>query len=265
MKYKFINEVIDGKKTHCHTLGGAPLLGTSSVVGVLAKPLTWWASGLAVAELGWKNPKFTSEQERLDSASLMREKIWSMGEVEYLKLLDKAYKAHSVKLDKSADSGTDMHEELEKYVKGCIERGGEPEKTDSEVPAVRIFSEWAIKNVEMFVASEGNCYSERLWVGGITDCYAILKGKKLAIIDFKSSKEAYVSQFIQVAGYDIQISENGLFDSDGNCIHEDDPKADCYIIFPFGAEKVEPAIRYDTEDLRKGFESAVVLYKLMNQ
>ena len=38
--YRFHNE----NDKHLHTLNGKPLLGTSTVVGVLAKPLTWRVS-----------------------------------------------------------------------------------------------------------------------------------------------------------------------------------------------------------------------------
>lgn len=265
-KYKFINEVIDGKKTHCHTYGGAPLLGTSSVVGVISKPLTFWASGLAVAELGWKNPKFTAEKERMESALESKLKIEEMSVEDYLKLLDKAYKAHSIRLDKSADVGTSMHERLENYCKNCIRTGG-GKPYDALLtlgPEVNIFSKWACENVKEFMVSEGYCYSERLWLGGITDCYALLKNGHYAVIDFKSSRECYISQFLQVCLYDIQISENGVFYQEGNRMFEP-MKADEYIIFPFGAPKVEPSVKMASEELKKGAEAAVTLYKLTNQ
>jgi hypothetical protein len=145
-------------------------------------------------------------------------------------------------------------------------------KYETESPQVKIFADWAIKNVKRFIASEAHCYSERLWVGGITDCIAELNDGKLAIIDFKSSKEAYLSQFIQIAGYDIEVSENGLFDDNGNSMaeipadsaHKLDGLFDCYIVFPFGAEKVEPQYQYDAAAMKKGFEAASVLYKLIN-
>ena len=38
--------------------------------------------------------------------------------VSFLKLLDSAYRAHDESLDKSAKKGTDLHAELEKFVKG---------------------------------------------------------------------------------------------------------------------------------------------------
>ena len=272
--YRFNDE--GGK--HLHELGGKPLLGTSTVVGVLAKPLTWWASGLAVAELGWIRPLELrkkpledeiekNDYERKQSALAMLEKFSGMTPDEYMGLLDKAYKAHAEKLTTSADKGTDMHAKLEKYIKASIEYGRPMTAIAPFVPQVEIFAEWALKNVKRFIVSEGHCYSKRLWVGGITDCVAELNDGKLAIIDFKSSKEAYLSQAIQIAGYDIEMSENGLFDGDGNLIGgqlEIGREIDCYAVFPFGADEVEPAMFYDTMGLKAGFESCVQLYKLIN-
>ena len=81
MIYKFDD------KNHLHTLNGKALTGTSSIGNVLAKPLTWWASGLAVSKLGWikktDTRKATKEEvalnaeARKESAELWREKIWT--------------------------------------------------------------------------------------------------------------------------------------------------------------------------------------------
>jgi hypothetical protein len=277
--YRFKNE----KGEHLHELDGKPLIGTSTVVGVLAKPLTWWASGLAVEQLGWvkkldprkatRSECEDNDKERMRKAIDALDGYKTMYAADYIKLLDKAYRAHADKLTKSADKGTDMHAELEKYIKICIETfKGEPfEVRHGDAPIqVETFSRWAYENVNRFIASEAHCYSERLWTGGITDCVAEMKDGKLVIIDFKSSKEAYQSQFFQVAGYDIEMSENGLFDAEGNSIATKDWAGkefniSCYIIFPFGAEQVEPAFYYDTVGARKGFEAATVLYKLINQ
>jgi hypothetical protein len=271
-------EYRDEKGEHMHLLDGKPLIGTSTVVQVLAKPLTWWASGLAVAELGWvkkldtrKHPTEEEQEknriERENASSLWKDKITEMSYEDYQSLLDSAYAAHSKVLKSSANKGTDMHEELESYVKQCIEADEMIVVGDMDFPLpVRIFSSWAVENVKRFIVSEGHCYSERLWTGGIVDCVAELRNGKYAIIDFKSSKEAYISQFIQIAGYDIAIEEHGLYDADGMKMKKDylTKFADCYIVFPFGAEVVEPFFRYDTGELRKAFESAVVLHKVIN-
>ena len=270
--YRFKNE----KGEHCHELDGKPLIGTSTVVGVLQKPLTWWAAGLAVQQLGWVKKLDTrkatrseceeNEKERMRKAIDQLDTYKKMFAPDYIKLLDKAYRAHADSLTKSADKGTDMHAELENYVKLMIsDQDGIPHKMNVETStAVYQFSHWAAENVKRFIASEVHCYSERLWTGGITDCIFEDKQGRTAIMDFKSSKEAYLSQFFQIAGYDIAIAENGVFDAIGNPIQKVD-EIQYYAVFPFGMPSPAPQFHYDTAGARKGFESCVTLYKLINQ
>lgn len=270
MQYQF------DEANHIHTLDGKPLMGTSTVVGVIAKPLTWWASGLTVAQLGWMKKldprKSTPEQvkqnasERFLRANRTLLDLKEMRTDEYLALLDKAYRAHADSLTKSADKGTNMHAELEAYVKTCIAiDDGEPIETKAGCsPAIAIFGRWAVENVKRFIVSEGHCYSERLWTGGISDLLFEDKEGRLGIMDFKSSKEAYLSQFMQIAGYDIAISENGLFDENGKLIYKPDRSIGFYAVFPFGMEKPAPQFHYDTEGAKRGFEAASVLHKLIN-
>src|SRR3954465_10965157 len=51
--YRFIDE----KGEHLHLLNGQPLVGTSQIGNVLAKPLAWYGSGKAVEVFGCPNPK----------------------------------------------------------------------------------------------------------------------------------------------------------------------------------------------------------------
>ena len=96
-------------KIHLHTYGDKPLTGTSTVMSVLAKPLTWWASGKAVEVLGWLNPKFTPPVERQNRAGEVLQQIKGMDTTAYIKLLDKAYSNHNTSLKEAASGGTDMH------------------------------------------------------------------------------------------------------------------------------------------------------------
>jgi len=261
-RYKFFDE----KGEHRHELDGKPLIGTSTVLSVLSKPLTWWASGLAVAELGWLNSKTNDQNKRIENVRSHLEKIKTLDEVEYLNLLDKAYKAHSVKLKTSAESGIDMHAELEKYVKWCQKHnGGIPAPTMSKHEAVKIFAGWSVNHLNRFIVSEGHCYSEKLWVGGIIDCVAESKERKIGIIDFKSAKEAYFSHFMQCAGYDIEITENGVYDEHGKNLYELERPIEFYAVFPFGMEKPEPTFDYNTKEAKEAFEAALKLYKIINQ
>jgi hypothetical protein len=259
LNYKYIDEPDEnGKPQHLHTLNGVALIGTSTALKILSKPLTWWASGLACEKFGWLNPKFNSQEERQENAYKYFENIKGLTLDEYIKLLDKAYKAHAEKLDDSASKGTDLHASLERFVKWKM-RGGDFVPDEKIIP----FIEWSDKNVEKFIASEAHCFSAELWTGGITDAVAKLKNGNIAVIDFKSSKEAYTSQFIQAAGYALQIEENGLWDREGKVSKKLDDKIKELIIFPFGGEEIKAYQRSDVDNLKNGFRHTVAIYKLI--
>ncbi len=275
-RYKYLDE----KGEHMHTLDGAPLFGTSTIVDVLKKEgLTWWASGLAVAQLGCpdgklltkiKNKKATPEEKELleTSLNIKHEEIAKMSSDEYFSLVDTAYRAHSLKLADSAQAGTDMHAELEKYVKLMIsDQDSVPMAMNGyEHRAVELFANWAIKNVKRFLWSEINCYSERFWVGGISDLGYEKHDGTIGIMDFKSSKEAYLSQFFQCAGYDIQIGENGGVDKDGNKVFQLPEGASIseYAVFPFGMKEPEPQFHTDIAGAKGCFLACLTLHKKMN-
>lgn len=265
MKYRF------NSQKHSHSLDDKPLFGTSTIMGVVAKPLTWWASGLACEKLGWTNSKIKVNgkyqniplESRKSHVEPFLEEIKGMTTVQFLDRLDEAYKAHSAKLDSSAKTGTDMHAELEKYVKKCLENNGTPFAYEGDFVPVQIFSKWALEKVNKFLYSEVYCYSETLWVGGISDCGFEDKDGNYGIIDFKSSKEAYVTQFMQIAGYDMQLSENGGFDENGNQILKLDKPIMYYCVLPFGMENPEVVYNFDTKMMKEGFNGALTLHKII--
>ena len=276
MKYLF------NKEKHLHMLDGRALTGTSSVANVLAKVLTWWASSCAVGLMGWVYPKIKEQgrvvgevplKERLKTSNKMLAKIKKMKGGQYLALLDEAYKAHSVRLDDSAKAGTDLHAELERYVKAQMSND------DGLVfdPRIQPFVEWASHAVKRYLWSEAHCFHEYLWIGGISDVGVELNAQvvetpdgqvevpdgTLAIIDFKSAKEVYLSHFIQGAGYALQVEKNGLFDADGNQIGKLDKPIEAIIIVPFGADIVYPEIRMRAKEYKEGFVHCLALYRLL--
>lgn len=263
--YKF------NKQLHIHTLDGQPLIGTSTMSSVLAKPLTWWASGLAVEKFGWINKGnvkkgFEKKENRIKSVKKFLETAPVDDPEEWLKLCDEAYSAHSKKLDSSASAGTDMHSVMESYVKECIENNeGKPLHHGLvEDVKLKIFTDWAEKNVKKFLWSEAHCYSKELWLGGISDCgFEDMEGK-IAILDFKSSKEVYLSQFWQCVGYAIQIEENGLFTPEGELIMKLDKPIDYVAVLPFGMDKPEVQFNFDMVGGKKSVASMVQLYKALN-
>lgn len=272
-RYRFIDELDEkGKPQHLHTLDLKPLMGSSTVVGVLAKNLTWWAVGMGLTTLGWspindkKTKKRVPTEDRLRVVEewLATNPLTSFDGKTWLKALDEAYYAHDTVKNQKAESGTDMHLDLENYVRHCIAANqGKPISGIAGVHSkeVELFANWAVKNVDVFLLSEANVYSETLWVGGELDVLFRAKSGKNLIGDFKSSKEAYLSHFLQDALYGIELAENGAFDKEGNKIYEP-LKVDGYAVFPFGGEQFEPAIRWDRQALEDGARACVILHKL---
>ncbi len=267
-------------KPHMHTFEGKPLIGASSPTKIIAKPLTWWASGKAVEVFGAsdakvitkiKNKKATKAEiaEMQESVSKQLERIQLMDSTEYYKLVDKAYRAHSVSLDKSADKGKDLHAELERFVKDEMRN----EKRLPEAYEARIlpYITWSRENVRRYLWSEVHCYSLKHWLGGISDAGILDNQGRQAVVDFKSTPVAYQTQFWQCAGYDIQFEENGGVDAMGRPVFTETFKADYYLVVPFGAESVRPytneeigkqiGMDMSIEACRSGFLSALDLYK----
>src|SRR3990167_6754760 len=258
MKYKYI----DKKNEHLHTLDSEPLIGTSSVVGVIAKNLTWWPAETSAVECLEAGEKIPTIREEYLLACMSQDKKIAIDELQRkYPIFKKARFAHFADRNKKADKGIDRHKILEDYVKFKMSREGGSFDTQE----IQQFTAWADANVKSFLWSEMNCYSEKYWLGGISDAGFEDNEGKVGILDFKSSKEAYISQFIQIAGYDLQINENGGFTAEGESVLPPTLNVDYYVVWPFGAEKQEPAINYNTKQLKEGFLSALTLYKLTNQ
>lgn len=260
-------EYKDKKGEHLHVLDGRPLIGVSSVGNVIAKQLSYWAAGKALEYFGWtpqldENKKAVPKEKRLEHAKDFLKAFLDFDHEEYLKLLDTAYRAHDTSMRKSAKEGTKMHKELENYVSSWIKGEASPITDNREV---QIFDKWALKNVKRFLWSEINCYSEKLWCGGISDCGVELNNGQIGIIDFKSSKETYNTQFWQIGGYDLLISENGGFTPEGDKIFTLPRKVDVHIVFPFGAKNPKPEMRYDVDSNKEAFKAELFLYKKINQ
>ena len=101
-----------------------------------------------------------------------------------------------------------------------------------------------------------------MWVGGIIDVGAKMKNGRTALLDFKSSKEAYYSQMVQIAGYALQIAENGTFDADGNQILPP-MQIEELIVVPFGSAKLTPRSVQNVEGFKTAFVGALENYKLV--
>ena len=276
-KYKFIEVDSEGKPTHKHTYDGVEMTGGSTIVDVLGKTLTYWASGLAVKEFSGiedckvltkiKNGKATEVEIQgveLTVDSWLKKNLYPTVK-DWIVLCQKAYTAHATRLDDTARVGTDMHQDLENYVKDCIENhDGKPYVKEGDfikIKQVEDFSKWAVGNVKKFIASEVHCFDEELFVGGITDAVCELNDSSLAIIDFKSAKVAYFSHFVQIAIYNLLIEKNGLVSKDGVEIAKLEKPVSQYLVFPFGMKELEPTVVKNVEGLKKSALACVTLYR----
>lgn len=253
----------DEKGRHLHTLDDKPLIGTSTVCRIIAKPLTWWAAGQAVGILGWLDPRKNTAELRQQTARESLVAIKNLDVGGYMQLLDKGYRAHDATKRKAGTAGTARHATLEEYVKMCLDNGGAPLPAEAQTyePEVAAFIDWALVNVRRFLWCEVNCYSRELWVGGIADIgYEDMEGKIVAG-DHKSSEHAYFDQFIQIAGYDLELSENGGFNAKGEQVFILPRPIDYYIVFPFRSLPFTPKKVYDVEGYRQAFKAALTLYK----
>lgn len=250
--YKF-----DAEK-HCHTLNGKPLIGTTTALEVLSKPLMWWAAGMACSEFGWLNPKTNEKDKCMNYAELKLSEIKNMEPSQYIKLLNKAYYAHNTKKKTSAEQGIDLHESAENFIKDKIAKRKPLIKDERIEPFVL----WAEHNVKQFLFSEIHLYSEKFWVGGIADFGYLNLSNEFVLGDIKSSKTAYFSHFCQLGAYDIQLTENKSgFDRDGNKIFELKQPIKQHAIFCFGDKFSEPVVSDSVENNRLSYECILELYK----
>ena len=239
LEYRYDDQINSetGRQNHLHLLsvnGGnwLPLTGTSGVSGVIAKTLTWWAAELAAVTCLEKGEKIETIRQEYEVACKSPDKKKAIDALQKkYPLFKKARFAHFERLNDSADEGTDTHSICEAYVKSVMS-GSPVFPTDERVLK---FVRWSEVNVKRFLWSEMYCFSERYWLGGIGDCGAEMMNGDYAILDFKSAKEVYFNNLIQVALYDIEITENGGFDKNGNKVFTLDKPITKYIIVPFGA------------------------------
>lgn len=245
-RYRYIDE----GRQHLHTLDGKPLIGTSSASKIVGggAALINWAANMAVDYI---IENFKIEYPLPD----------------YNQLFQEARTAHIKKRDASATKGTERHGLLEEYVREAITTGY-PFQPDYDIRpeflSIEPFIDWAIDNVERFLFTEANCYSEKHWLGGIADIGILLKDGRRVVGDHKSGKSAYHDQFIQAVLYDIQLSENGGLTADGDKLFDWEP-ADGVVIFPFRSQPFTPEFRWNMDEYREAAIGAVKNYTLQNK
>jgi hypothetical protein len=132
----------------------------------------------------------------------------------------------------------------------------------TNVPDIIPFISWSQKNVKKFLWSEIHSYSEVLWTGGIADVGWEDMNGRIVAGDFKSSKDVFFSQFIQIGGYDTMLSENGGYTANGEKVFDLPGPIEAYCVAPFGQEDFNPITLDYVDDFKEAFKSSVHLHKL---
>lgn len=188
------------EKGHYYELDGKKLTGVTSVIeGTSSKQnLVGWAARMACEHIE-KNAELctgSDEDHRLYHVTS--------------DLLDAAKSAHARRRDRSAEKGTDVHALVETFINECIEnKAGIPfiDHRTSTPNEVYPFIEWAVANVDRFLAAEQRLYSENHALAGTADFIAIVNGK-LTIGDVKTFPKMWSADpFIQCGAYAMMFGE----------------------------------------------------------
>ncbi len=227
---------------HVYTLEGKRLYGITSVLGVISKPmLIQWAANMAVDYIDsqWAKTPLVLDSEEMG-------KMWE-------KVLKEARTAHRKKKEKAGELGTEVHTQVEKWIKGCIEiNGGMPViiEDPNRNKQVQNFMDWAVEHKVKFLASEKRMYSREWWTAGTADIVCEIEGK-LYVGDVKTSSGIYPEAFLQASAYSKMLCEMGNYKDFGGVVIIN-LKKDGGFDFKFN---------YDLEGNIKAFEGALTLFK----
>ena len=235
--YKFL----DDKGQHLHTLDGKPLMGVTTVLSVIAKPmLIQWSANMACDYI--KDAKvWELVPETPPMVMIARENLDQ--------LIKEARTAHRTKKEKAGDWGTLVHKSIEEWIK----EKKEPTLEGTQLDAFNHFKNWATENKVEFLESEKHLYSEKMWIGGICDLVIKMDGKKY-VADIKTSSGIYNEAFFQMAAYALMLEEQGVNDIEG------------YLVINLKKDgTMDSKMAVDMEINKRAFLSALELYKITQQ
>jgi len=187
---------------HRFTVAGKPVISVTAATGVIDKsrPLIFWAVGLA--------KDFLMENLKVLIADTKGDKIAAV--------IEEASKQHSIKKQKAADVGTQIHDWVEIFIKAKSRKEWPEIPKDPQVyNGITAFLKWVDEYEVKFVSSEKIVYSKKYKYAGIMDAEAIIK-KRLCVIDFKSSRAIYPEMRFQVAAYQAAAEEENGKEYPGN-------------------------------------------------
>lgn len=172
----------DAKK-HAYTFNGAFVPGVTTILQCIAKPaLIPWAAGMASDH--WL-------------------KAIQDGRLDYPVIHKEAKGAHRRKASEAADSGTNVHEYAEAFLKGQKL----PEvKSDAAWKGIEAFHQWMNAHNVKMLASERRIFSKEYYYAGTCDFVGEVDGE-ICVGDFKTSSGIYPEMRFQTAAYQHALQE----------------------------------------------------------
>jgi hypothetical protein len=109
---------------------------------------------------------------------------------------------HRVRKEAAADTGTNIHNWAELYIKAKLAGNPQPELPEDPqvLNGILAFLKWEEEHNVKFIESEKLLYSRKHDYVGLMDAKAVVDGK-LSCIDFKTGKNIYPEHLFQTAAY----------------------------------------------------------------
>src|SRR6056300_1180757 len=150
-------------------------------------PLMLWAKRLSLTALEWQ----------LENEGKSKDYIYNF--------IDGLKKKISELEIKDATTGTLMHSYCEDYING---KKVVPPTTEPLITMFNKFTKWWDTRNYTVLATEQTCYSEELDVCGTFDAVVKDKNGKTILLDFKTSKDFFIDQPIQIATYKKLVEDS---------------------------------------------------------
>ena len=174
---------------HRYKKDGKNLISVTAATGVIDKsqPLILWAVGLAKDYLN----NCITNGDAVDSVTI-----------------EEACRQHSIRKEKAADTGSQVHNWIEAFAKAKREGSETPAIPEGKnvQNGVNAFLDWFIENDVVFETNERLVYSRAHDYVGITDFVAMVNGKRV-VGDWKTSKRIYPEMRVQLSAYKEAIEE----------------------------------------------------------
>lgn len=245
-------------KKHVYLMDGVQMTGVTTVLGVIAKPaLIQWAADMAVGYIKERAPLFKDVLTKIETKPAMQftgmQNVPDDQRVVNDEILAEARVAHAKKKEAGGDAGTDLHAEVEEYIKHMLaDFDGVAQKVNPGFSAgAQKFIDWAVANGIKFLASEKQVYSKEWFCAGTFDFSFEKQGQRF-IGDLKTMKKMWDRvPFFQTAAYMKMSQEMGEAPYHGSCIVNVNKES----------FELTEHWTFDHESDRLAFEAALTLYR----